>query len=406
MGCENLASIEIPSTTRKIEWRAFHLCSSLTTFIIPSSVMILEDAIFDHCNNLSNIVFMGEPPKCTSRLIYPAVKMATPVGMYSSKYATKWKEEMKPMGRWHYIPMIEVPSLTDGDIYETIAKVRKEMEGKRSSALAKQDNANGKNTMRERRRARRQGGNTSQAKTPEQKTELDFLRDAINEFKGQYDSESLEGRNWEGPTTYELSTLKRQGISNEVCRLAFDYLTCTQKVESAQKNLIDYKLSEANLTKLTAEESEFYHGQVSNKIAHLERIQGALTNVVTKMTPFVLAVVPMARDIREEEKRLNKERERLASKAREMEGKFVLLRKGLDVEPESQLIAEDLNGLNVSNLVIRQVCRIPNSGGYLGLRVFSYALTITDGRITKIEELPEEKLGELPIIPTIIEKNK
>ena len=272
--------------------------------------------------------------------------------------------------------------------------------------LAGKESANQQTTIRERRRPRRQGGKAAQAKTPEQKTEWDCLREAINEFKRQYDSEPLEGRNWEGPTTYELSTLKKQGFSNEVCRLAFDYLTCTQKIESAQKNLIDYKLSEANLAKLTAEESEFYHGQVSNKIAHLERIQVALTNVVAKMPPSVFTAVPMARDIRNEGKRLEDECRRLANRASEMEQKFCLLREGLLYEhPKLPLIAEDLNGLNVSNLVIRQVCRTPHSL-FRGLRVFSYALTITGGRITKIEELPEEKLGEIPIIPIIIEKNK
>ncbi len=88
------------------------------------------------------------------------------------------------------------------------------------------------------------------------------------------------------------------------------------------------------------------------------------------------------------------------------EKKILLLREEQNTLEKATLIAEDLNGLNISNLVIRQVCHIPNSGGFLGLRIFSYALTITDGRITKIEKLPDEKIGEKPIIPIIMEKNK
>ncbi len=282
---------------------------------------------------------------------------------------------------------------------------------------AQRQNANtseGANTLRERRRLRREREieKPRQVNAPKQKTELDLLRDVINEFQEAYklrkdycSNRSLENQ-WDRPTSHEVSALEKQGFSNEVCILAFDYLTCTQKVEEAQKDLVDYKLNEASFAQLTAEETNFYQNQISNRIARLEDLQMAFEKVNAKMPPSVLAAIPVARTIRKEKKRLIEEGQRLANETREMEQKFCLLREGHYYEQSKPFfLAEDINGLNVSNLVIQQICRTPHSA-FRGIRVFSYALTIMDGRITKIEELPEKKLSEKPIIPVIMEKNK
>lgn len=251
----------------------------------------------------------------------------------------------------------------------------------------------------------------------EKENDLDSLRDAIIEFQESYGLKSYGLRSdqlrrplrrgerelgWsESVIAREVSALEKQGFSNDVCVLAFNYLMCTQKVESAQKDLHDYQINEISLAQLTEEELDFYKTELSNRKHDLEELQAALDKVNSKLMPTVCAALPIARDIWNEKERLEEKGRELKRKAYEMRQKIYLLRKN---QGTPKLIAEDLNGLTISNLVIRQVCEEYSSIDEF--RVFSYSLTITDGRITKIEELPSERLRVEPVTPIVLEKNK
>lgn len=53
--CQNLESVEIPSTVNTIEYSAFSSCSNLSTITIPSSVTTIERYSFDGCRNVKTL---------------------------------------------------------------------------------------------------------------------------------------------------------------------------------------------------------------------------------------------------------------------------------------------------------------------------------------------------------------
>ena len=232
--------------------------------------------------------------------------------------------------------------------------------------------------------------------TPEEEAELDSIREALSEFQKLAQS---RGNRYLRP--FEIRTLEKQGFSSEISNLAMDYFNCTQEVASVENDLRSYMLDATTLSALTADELAFYQLQVSNRVERVEKLQSALAKINGKMTTNMLAAVSAVCviNVRREQKAAE------SQKRQEIEKKIKSLQEMKTTQKRLQILTEDMSGLNVSNLVIRQVCCTPHST-FSGLRVFSYTLTITDGHITKIEELPEEKLGEIPIIPIIIEKNK
>ena len=57
MACQNLQSIDIPESVKKIGIGAFKDCTSLTKVMIPKSVEELGDGSFYNCTNLEEFTF-------------------------------------------------------------------------------------------------------------------------------------------------------------------------------------------------------------------------------------------------------------------------------------------------------------------------------------------------------------
>ena len=55
----NIESVEIPSTVKSIERKAFYKCNSLTEITIPESVTTIEDYVFEECENLVTANILG-----------------------------------------------------------------------------------------------------------------------------------------------------------------------------------------------------------------------------------------------------------------------------------------------------------------------------------------------------------
>lgn len=64
---DKLQKIQIPSTLRKIESRAFDECSSLKKICLPESLEEIETRAFDHCESLSTLQLLAkQPPKISA----------------------------------------------------------------------------------------------------------------------------------------------------------------------------------------------------------------------------------------------------------------------------------------------------------------------------------------------------
>lgn len=83
--CQNLESVEIPSTVNTIEYSAFSSCSNLSTVTIPSSVTTIERYSFAGCRNLkslhipASVTYIGNGAFSTNNLETITVDSENPV---------------------------------------------------------------------------------------------------------------------------------------------------------------------------------------------------------------------------------------------------------------------------------------------------------------------------------------
>lgn len=54
-GCENMTSVDIPSSVKKIGWAAFIYCNSLETLLIPDGTETIGDSAFYECTSLKTV---------------------------------------------------------------------------------------------------------------------------------------------------------------------------------------------------------------------------------------------------------------------------------------------------------------------------------------------------------------
>ena len=86
--CNNLKSVVIPSTVRKIGVSAFSGCKSLESVVIPNSVEIIESNAFHYCESLKSVILPNSLKKigngafswCTSLMPFALPPSCTEVG--------------------------------------------------------------------------------------------------------------------------------------------------------------------------------------------------------------------------------------------------------------------------------------------------------------------------------------
>ena len=100
--CEALTSIAIPDTVAIIGAGAFNHCAGLTAITMPNSVTSIGHLAFASCYNLTGLVFLGNPPRLDSGVLFDGLDSWNDVTVYHLPGIPGWGSTFagRPTALW------------------------------------------------------------------------------------------------------------------------------------------------------------------------------------------------------------------------------------------------------------------------------------------------------------------